>query len=121
MALAESIKQTIGENPATLWNDPSDYMAIGAIASNLLSTDGYLTILPFVSSIKIERGNPWQLQTKTFIPSNQKIQAWASDVPVNMVWNLDSGWESEGWNTSSWNTPSPGLSSIFLDLTIAEI
>lgn len=121
MALVENIRQEINNNLSILLTATSDYMVIGGIASNLLPTNAYLTLKPFLVNVKVEQGVPWQLQTKTFIPGDGKIRAWATDTPVNLIWDLDDvdAWNSGGSN--DWNSSIPGEASVFLDLTVAPI
>lgn len=120
MALVENIRKKI-DNLNILLNANSDHMVIGGIASNLLPTNAYLTLKPFLVNAKIEQGIPWQLQTKTFIPVGGKIKAWATDTPVNLIWDLD---DVDAWNSGNqedWNTPESGDASVLLDLTVAPI
>jgi len=121
MALAESINIRVENNLTTLLNPTQDYMLIGGVASNLLSTDGYLTIRPFLFNAKIEQGNPWQLQTKVFLNSGSKMDCLVSDVPINLIWDSDgiNNWDSD--NVEGWNSPSPGYGSTLLNLTVAAI
>lgn len=121
MALVENIRQEVNNNLSILLTATSDYMVIGGVISNLLPTDAYLTLKPFLVNVKIEQGIPWQLQTKTFIPSSGKIRAWATDTPVNLIWDFD---DIDAWNSGSqedWNTPESGDASVLLDLTVAPI
>lgn len=121
MALVENIRQKVNNNLSIPLSTNSDYMVIGGIASNILSTNAYLTLKPFLVNAKVEQGIPWQLQTKTFIPVNGKIRAWATDTPANLIWDLDDidAWNSGGSN--DWNSSIPGEASVFLDLTVAPI
>ena len=120
MAIAQSIRQKINQ-PTTLLSPTQDTMVIGAIASNLTSVDTYLTLKPFLVNAKIEQGFPFQLQAKTLLTAGQILQGWASDAPVNLVWDLQG---IDNWNSGlidDWNSASIGDVSVFLDLTIAEI
>ena len=120
MAIAQSIRQKINQ-PVTLLIPNQDTMVIGGIASNLTPTDAYLTLKPFLVNARIERGFPFQLQTKTLLTAGQILQGWASDAPVNLVWDTQG---INDWNSGlvdDWNSASIGDVSVFLDLTIAEI
>ena len=121
MALAESINIRVENNLTTLLNPTQDYMLIGGVASNLLPTDGYLTIRPFLFNAKVEQGNPWQLQTKVFLNSGSKMDCLVSDVPINLIWNSEGldNWNSG--NIETWDVPQPGYGSILLNLTVAAI
>lgn len=120
MAIAQSIKWKINQ-PATLLSPTQDTMVIGGIASNLTPVDAYLTLKPFLINAKIEQGFPFQLQTKTLLTAGQILQGWASDAPVNLVWDLQG---IDNWNSGlidDWNSGEVGTASVFLDLTVAEI
>lgn len=121
MALVENIRQEVNNNLSTLLSTNSDYMVIGGIASNLLPTNAYLTLKPFLINVKVEQGVPWQLETKTFIPVNGKIRGWATNTPANLIWDLDDidSWNSG--NTNDWNLTQSEETSVFLDLTVAPI
>ena len=121
MALAESINVKVENTLTPLLNPTQDYMVIGGVASNLLATDGYLTIRPFLVNARVERGNPWQLQTKVFLQSVSKLDSLVSDVPLNLLWNSEGidNWNSG--NIGTWNVPQPGYGSILLNLTVAAI
>ena len=121
MALAESINVRVENTLTTLLNPTQDYMIIGGIASNLLVTDGYLTVRPFLVNVRVERGFPFQLQTKVFLQSGSKLDCLVSDVPINLLWNSEGldNWNSG--NTEIWDTPQPGYGSIMLNLTVAAI
>jgi hypothetical protein len=96
-------------------------MVVGGIASNLTSVDAYLTLKPFLVNAKVERGFPFQLQTKILLTTGQALQSWASDAPVNMLWDLQG---IDNWNSgliNNWNSASIADVSILLDLTVAEI
>lgn len=121
MALVENIRQEINNNLSILLTTTSDYMVIGGIASNLLPSDAYLTIKPFLVNAKVEQGIPLWIQSKTFIPGGGKIRGWATDTPTNLIWSLD---DIDSWNSGSsgdWNSSEPGDASVFLDLTVAPI
>lgn len=120
MAIAQSIRQQINQ-PVTLFTPTQDTMVIGGIASNLTSVDAYLTIKPFLVNAKIEQGLPFQLQTKILLTTGQSLQSWASDTPVNMIWEFVSEDEWNSDNPDTWLSGSVGSASILLDLTIAEI
>lgn len=121
MALAENIRQKVNNNLSILLNANADYMLIGGYVSNLLTTDGYLTIKPFLINAKIEQGIPLQFMSKEFISQGEIVEAIASDVPINLVWNSNdqNEWNSE--DLTDWNSPEPGIASVLLNLTIAGI
>lgn len=121
MALAENIRQKVNNNLTVLLTAISDYMLIGGYVSNLLETDAYLTIKPFLINTKIERGSPLQLTSKVLVEQGEKLGAIASDVPINLVWNSSdqNEWNSE--DLTDWNSPEPGIASVLLNLTIAGI
>lgn len=121
MALVENIRQKVDNNLSVLLELNSDYMVIGGIVSNLLSTDAYLTLKPFLINAKIEQGIPLWIQSKTFISNGGKIRAWATDIPSNLIWDLD---DIDNWNSGNeedWNLPESGVTSVLLDLTIAPV
>lgn len=121
MALVENIRQEVNNNLSILLSTNSDYMVIGGIASNLLSTDAYLTLKPFLVNAKVEQGIPLWIQSKTFISSGGKIRGWATDTPANLIWDLD---DSDAWNSGNegdWNIPESGVTSVLLDLTVAPL
>ena len=121
MALGENIRQKVNNNLTVLLDATSDYMLIGGYVSNLLETDAYLTIKPFLINAKIERGIPLQLASKEFVEQGEKLGAIASDVPINLTWN---SWDMNDWNSGElidWNSPNPGASSVLLSLTMAEV
>ncbi len=120
MAIAQSIRQRINQ-PTTLFTPTQDTMVIGGIASNLTSVDAYLTVKPLMVNAKIDQGFPFQLQTKILLTTGQALQIWASDTPVNLVWDLHG---IDNWNSgliNDWNSASVGDVSVFLGLTVAEI
>lgn len=121
MALAENIRQKINNNLSILLSANNDYMLIGGYASNLLATDGYLTIKPFLINAKIERGIPLQFVAKEFVSQGETISAIASDTPINLIWNYSDINDWNSGDTIDWNSPVPGDTSILLSLTIAEI
>lgn len=121
MALAENIRQKVNNDLTVLLDATSDHMLIGGYVSNLLETDAYLTIKPFIFNAKIERGIPLQLSSKVFVEQGEKLEAIASDVPISLIWNY---WDGNDWNSedvNDWNSHEPGAASVFLSLTIAEI
>lgn len=120
MALAESINIKVENSLTTLINRETDVMVIGGIASNLLSTDSYLTIRPFLVNAKIDQGFPFQLQSKVFIPGGVAMVAIVSETPINLIWNVSG----DGWNSGNiedWNSSDLAFASVLLNLTIAEI
>lgn len=120
MAIAESIKQKIENTLTPLLAPSQDYMIIGGIASNLLSTDAYLTIESVVYNEEIKRGSCFQFQIKDLLLQESTLVAIASDTPIT---NWESG-DSDIWNSSSldiWDSSQPGYASVLLKLTVAAI
>lgn len=121
MALAENIRKKVNNNLTVLLTAISDYMLIGGYASNLLETDAYLTIKPFLFNAKIERGIPLQLSSKTLVGQGESLTAIASDTPIDLTWGSGdvNDWLSEDIN--NWLSPAPGEALVLLNLTIAGI
>lgn len=121
MALVENIRQEVNNNLSILLTASGDYMVIGGIVSNLLSSDAYLTLKPFLVNAKIEQGIPLWIQSKTFISSSGKIRGWATDTPANLLWNLEDINDWNSGNSGDWNSPESGVTSVLLDLTVAPL
>lgn len=121
MALAENIRQKINNNLTTLLSSDQDCMIIGGYANNLLTTDGYLTIRPFLFNAKIEQGVPFQFSSKVFIPQGEVLSAIASGIPISVAWNSDDIDDWNSGNDTDWNSAQPGEALILLTLTMAGI
>lgn len=122
MAIAEAIKKKITENSSLIFTATGkDYMVIGGTVSNLLPTDVFLTLKPFLINARISPWEPFQLQTKLLLTQGEIITAWVSNAPININWL--SG-DSEDWNVediNDWNSAQTGSVSIFLNLIVAGL
>jgi hypothetical protein len=118
MAIATNLNQRI-EGQKLLFTAATDTMIIGGIVSNLSVTDAYFSLKPFMVNAKIDRGFPFQLQTKLLAPALTEVKAFATDTPVNLFWDSSDGWNSEV--LEDWNGSIPNFIPVLLNITIAEI
>jgi hypothetical protein len=68
---------------------------------------------------KIDQGFPFQLQTKLLTSKLTEVKAFATDAPVNLLWDSSDGWNSEV--LEDWNGSIPNFVPVLLNITIAEI
>lgn len=118
MAIATNINQRI-EGQKLLFTAVTDTMIVGGMVNNLSSTSSYFSLKPFMVNAKIDQGFPFQIQTKLLAPELTEVRAFATDVPINLLWDSSDGWGSE--SEGDWNSSTPNFIPVLLNIAIAEI